>query len=111
LVDRAKDMFISGGENVYPAEIERVLRGHPAIEDIAVIGVPDKTWGEVGYAFVISKLGLDLTPEEVISYCDGRLANYKWPKQVIFTLNFPRTALGKVRKTVLKQEYIAKNKN
>ena len=111
LVDRAKDMFISGGENVYPAEIERVLRGHPAIEDIAVVGAPDKSWGEVGHAFVISKSGMDLTPEEVISYCDGRLANYKWPKQVIFTPNFPRTALGKVRKTVLKQEYIDKNKN
>ena len=59
-------MFISGGENVYPAEIERVLRGHPAIEDIAVVGAPDNTWGEVGYAFVILKSGMKLTPAEVI---------------------------------------------
>jgi fatty-acyl-CoA synthase len=106
LVDRAKDMFISGGENVYPAEIERVLRGHPAIEDVAVVGGPDKAWGEVGYAFVISKPGMDLTPEEVIGYCDGRLAHFKWPKHVFFAKEFPRTALGKVRKTALKQDYI-----
>ena len=111
LVDRAKDMYISGGENVYPAEVERVLRLHPALEDVAVIGFPDATWGEVGYAFVIAKSGMDLTSEEVIGCCDDRLANYKWPKQVIFTKEFPRTALGKVRKTILKQEYIDKSRN
>ena len=110
LIDRAKDMYISGGENVYPAEIERILRGHPAIEDIAVIGTPDETWGEVGYAFVILKPGADLTPEDVIGFCDGKLARYKWPKQVFFKGDFPRTALGKVRKHILKQEYMEKSK-
>jgi len=105
LVDRAKDMYISGGENVYPAEIERVLRNHPAIEDVAVIGVADETWGEIGQAFVIPKAGEELTAEEVIAFCDGRLARYKWPRHVFFTDDFPRTALGKVRKVILKQEY------
>jgi fatty-acyl-CoA synthase len=111
LVDRAKDMFISGGENVYPAEIERVLRMHPAVEDIAVVGVPDDTWGEVGYAFVIAKPGADLKAEDLICFCDGQLAHYKWPKQILFAEDFPRTALGKVRKTALRQKYLGKGKN
>ena len=101
LVDRARDMFISGGENVYPAEIERVLRKHPAIEDVVVVGVPDETWGEVGHAFVISAKGADLRDEDVISYCKGRLARYKWPKKVTFREDFPRTSLGKIRKSEL----------
>jgi fatty-acyl-CoA synthase len=110
LIDRAKDMYISGGENVYPAEIERVLRVHPAIEDIAVVGVPDDTWGEVGHAFVMPKAGTDPTAADMIGFCDGRLARYKWPRRVFFCKDFPRTALGKVRKTVLKQDYIERNK-
>ena len=110
LIDRARDMYISGGENVYPAEIERVLRVHPVIEDIAVVGAPDETWGEVGYAFVIPKSGADLTAAEVLGFCDGRLARYKWPRQVFFKKDFPRTALGKVRKTELKQDYVERNK-
>ena len=106
LIDRAKDMFISGGENVYPAEIERVLRKHSAIEDIAVVGVPDETWGEVGYAFVIAKPGADFKSEDLIDYCDGQLARYKWPQKILIAEEFPRTALGKVRKTVLKEKYL-----
>ena len=98
LVDRAKDMYISGGENVYPAEVEKVLREHPGIEEIAVIGVADERWGEVGRAFVILKPGTSLGPEEVIAFCTGRLARYKWPKIVTFCEHFPRTSLGKVRK-------------
>jgi fatty-acyl-CoA synthase len=103
LIDRKGDMFISGGENVYPAEVERILRSHPGIEDIAVVGVPDEKWGEVGYAFVMPKQGVDLAPEDVIGFCEGQLARYKWPQKVIVKNDFPRTALGKVRKTVLKQ--------
>jgi fatty-acyl-CoA synthase len=106
LIDRKGDMFISGGENVYPAEVERVLRNHPGIEDIAVVGFPDERWGEVGYAFVIPKPGRDLAAEEVIGSCEGELARYKWPRKVIFKIDFPRTALGKVRKTALKQDYL-----
>jgi acyl-CoA synthetase (AMP-forming)/AMP-acid ligase II len=103
-------MFISGGENVYPAEIERVLRKHPAVEDIAVVGVPDKSWGEVGCAFVIAKPGADLKSEDLIDYCDGQLARYKWPQKILIGEDFPRTALGKVRKTVLRQNYLGEDK-
>jgi fatty-acyl-CoA synthase len=108
LVDRAKDMYISGGENVYPAEVEKALREHPAIEDIAIIGVPDEVWGEVGHAFVIVKQGFTLQAEEVISFCEGRLARYKWPKQVTFSGDFPRTSLGKVRKGMLMRPKLKK---
>jgi len=101
LVDRASDMYISGGENVYPAEVERVLRHHPAIEDVAVVGVPDDTWGEAGVAYVIPKDDADPDPAEVIACCEGRLARYKWPKSVFFRQSFPRTSLGKVRKHLL----------
>jgi fatty-acyl-CoA synthase len=101
LVDRARDMYISGGENVYPAEVERVLRRHPAVEDIAVVGVPDDTWGEAGVAYVIPEAHADPAPEEIIAYCEGRLARYKWPKSVFFRQSFPRTSLGKVRKHLL----------
>jgi fatty-acyl-CoA synthase len=103
LVDRAKDMYISGGENVYPAEVEKVLREHSLVEDVAIIGVPDDVWGEVGHAFVILKAGATLEPKEVISFCNGRLARYKWPKLVTFCDDFPRTSLGKIRKGMLIQ--------
>jgi fatty-acyl-CoA synthase len=111
LVDRAKDMFISGGENVYPAEVERVLRKHPRVEDIAVVGVPDEIWGEVGWAFVIPKAGANLGAEDLIGLCEGQLARYKWPKEIIFAADFPRTALGKVRKTELRRKYIDQAKS
>ncbi len=101
LVDRAKDMYISGGENVYPAEVERVLKEHPAIEDIAVVGIPDDRWGEIGHTFVIRKTGVDLEEDDLIHFCEGKLARYKWPKKVTFVSSFPRTSLGKVRKRVL----------
>ena len=101
LVDRAKDMYISGGENVYPAEVEKVLREHPGIEDVAVAGVPDPVWGETGVAFIITKPGNTLNPAELLELCDGRIARYKWPKKIVFCEDFPRTALGKVRKAIL----------
>jgi fatty-acyl-CoA synthase len=106
LVDRKGDMYISGGENVYPAEVERVLRNHPDIEDVAVVGVADEKWGEVGCAFVMLRQGAELTTENVIRFCDGKLARYKWPQKVFFKTGFPRTALGKVRKAALKQAYL-----
>lgn len=111
LIDRAKDMFISGGENVYPAEIERVLRKHPDVDDIAVVGVPDETWGEAGCAFVIAKPGSDLKAEDLIGFCEGQLARYKWPRMILFAEEFPRTALGKVRKTVLRQNYLTEDRS
>jgi fatty-acyl-CoA synthase len=109
LVDRAKDMYISGGENVYPAEVEKVLRDHPGIEDIAIIGVPDDTWGEVGHAFVIPRPGVRLQPADVVPFCDGHLAHCKWPKHVTFSDDFPRASLGKVRKGLLLEQYRGKS--
>jgi fatty-acyl-CoA synthase len=111
LIDRARDMFVSGGENVYPAEIERVLRMHSEVEDIAVVGMPDETWGEVGCAFVIPKPKANPRAEDLIKYCDGKLARYKWPRHIQLSAEFPLTALGKVRKTELKERYLAQRKN
>ncbi|NOX33172.1 MAG: long-chain fatty acid--CoA ligase [Deltaproteobacteria bacterium] len=98
LVGRAGDMYISGGENVYPAEVEKILKQHPEIEDVAVKGTEDETWGETGHAFVILSPGASLTKKEVIAMCHGKLAKYKWPQKVTFKSEFPRTSLGKVRK-------------
>ncbi|MFP4037225.1 MAG: class I adenylate-forming enzyme family protein, partial [Desulfobacteraceae bacterium] len=101
LVDRAKDMYISGGENVYPAEVERVLKEHPDIDEVAVVGVPDEIWGEIGVAYVISGRDKPITAEELAGFCNGCLARYKWPKKVVMCTEFPRTSLGKVRKNLL----------
>jgi fatty-acyl-CoA synthase len=80
LVDRARDMYITGGENVYPAEVERILREHPEVEDIAVVGVPDERWGEVGKAFVIPQKDSNLAAESLIGFCQERMAKFKCPK-------------------------------
>ena len=101
LVDRAKDMYISGGENVYPAEVERVLKEHPGVEDVAVVGVPDEKWGEAGQAFIIPKSGWDLHESDILNHSEGRLARYKWPKTVIFKKEFPRGPMGKAQKSRL----------
>jgi fatty-acyl-CoA synthase len=101
LVDRAKDMYISGGENVYPAEVEKVLRELPGIDEVAVAGMQDSLWGETGVAFIIPKSGHTVDPKDLLAMCDGRLAKYKWPKKVVFCQDFPRTATGKVRKGIL----------
>ncbi|WP_300456741.1 AMP-binding protein [Desulfobacula sp.] len=101
LVGRAGDMYISGGENVYPAEVEKILKLHSDIEDVAVKGMPDETWGETGHAFVILSPGASLSQEDVIALCHGKLAKYKWPKKVTFKSEFPRTSLGKIRKGAL----------
>jgi len=101
LVDRVDDMYISGGENVYPAEVEAVLREMKGIDDIAVVGVPDETWGYAGHAFVIPQKGYTLELDDLQKHCHERLARYKFPKQISFATDFPRTALGKIRKTEL----------
>jgi len=101
LEGRAGDMYISGGENVYPAEVEKVLKDHPDIQEVAVRGMADATWGETGHAFVIVRPGARVTGAEIIAFCRGRLAKYKWPAKVTFKTKFPRTSLGKVRKNDL----------
>jgi len=104
IVGRAKDMIISGGENVYPAEVEAVLDAHPAIASSALIGMPDAKWGETPVAFVIARNGASVTAAEIITFCSGKLARYKIPRQVHFVTEFPLSASGKVVKRVLKEE-------
>jgi len=106
IVDRWKDMFISGGENVYPAEVENVIYQHPAIAEVAVIGIPHPKWQEVGKAIVVLKVGQTLTETEVIEFCQGKLARYKIPKSVVFLDALPRTAAGKVLKRELRAQFV-----
>jgi fatty-acyl-CoA synthase len=101
--DRIKDVLISGGENVYPAEVEDVLHRHPAVRDCAVIGVPDERWGEVGRAIVVTRHAVE--PAELLAFLDGRIARYKIPKTVVFAETLPRTASGKLLKSALRATY------
>jgi fatty-acyl-CoA synthase len=103
--DRVKDMFISGGENVYPAEVEEVLYAHPAIADCAVIGIPDQHWGEVGRAIVVLRPDTVTTAAELLASLDGRIARYKIPKSVVFVDAMPRTGSGKILKSQLRHTY------
>ncbi|MBC7106756.1 MAG: long-chain-fatty-acid--CoA ligase, partial [Firmicutes bacterium] len=105
IVDRKKDMIISGGENIYPKEVEDVLFMHPAVADAAVIGVPDERWGEAVKALVIVKPGAQVTEEELIEHCKRHLASYKKPQSVEFMGEFPRSTAGKVLKNVLREKY------
>lgn len=102
LVDRRKDMFISGGENVYPAEVELVLLDHPDIAEAAVIGIADERWGEVGRAFVVLKAGCVLDPAALAAHCAARIARYKVPKEFLLADALPRTASGKIQKHILR---------
>lgn len=106
LVDRKKDMYISGGENVYPAEVEDVIMSFDKVADAGVIGIPDKKWGEIGMAIVVKKPDAELTENEVIEFCKGKLAKYKIPKKVTFIDALPRTATGKILKKELRAQYI-----
>ncbi|MCP4578428.1 MAG: long-chain fatty acid--CoA ligase [Deltaproteobacteria bacterium] len=101
LVDRVKNMYISGGENVYPVEVETVLKTHKAVKDAAVVGVPDEEWGETGKAFIVLRKGTVTTCESLLSHCEMQLARYKWPGEIVFCEEFPRTALGKVKKMMI----------
>ena len=105
IVDRKKDMFISGGENVYPAEIEKVLYQHPAIHMCAVIGLPDPKWGEVGKACVVLKHGVTISEAELLEFMATRLAKYKVPKSVSFMEALPISAAGKILKRELKEQF------
>jgi acyl-CoA synthetase (AMP-forming)/AMP-acid ligase II len=105
--DRIKDMIISGGENIYPAEIEGVLAGHPDVADVAVIGVPDDTWGESVKAIVIRRPGSQLTDEQLIEWAQQRLAGYKRPRSVDFVEAIPRNPSGKILKKELRAPYWA----
>jgi fatty-acyl-CoA synthase len=105
IVGRLKDTIISGGENVYPAEIESVMHGHPAVAEAALIGMPDPTWGEVGRAVVVLEAGQALTEETLLDYLRERLARYKLPKSAVFVQALPQTGAGKVDKKALAELY------
>ena len=105
IADRKKDLIISGGENIYPAEVESIIFGHPKVADVGVIGQPDTDWGESVKAIVVPKPGVELTAEEIIEYCKGRIAKYKIPRSVVFTDNLPRNPSGKILKKVLREKF------
>ncbi|MCZ8171718.1 MAG: AMP-binding protein, partial [Brevundimonas sp.] len=102
ITDRKKDMFISGGFNVYPAEVEKILAAHPAVGMVAVVGAPDERMGEVGVAFIVPRPEARVVPEQVIAWSRDNMANYKVPRRVVVVDDLPRNASGKVLKIELK---------
>ncbi|MFG1352248.1 AMP-binding protein [Xanthobacter autotrophicus] len=101
ITGRAKEMFIVGGSNTYPAEIERMIQAHPAVKQAVVVGVPDRRLGEVGYAFVELQVGQTMSAADLISHCRSSMADYKVPRYVEFISDFPRTTTGKLQRYVL----------
>jgi acyl-CoA synthetase (AMP-forming)/AMP-acid ligase II len=108
IVDRKKDMIISGGENIYPKEIEEILYSHPKVLEVAVIGKPDPQWGENVHAVIALREGEKATEQEIIDYCRGKIASFKKPKSVSFVKRLPRSSAGKVLKRVLRDEITGK---
>jgi O-succinylbenzoic acid--CoA ligase len=106
VVDRRNDLIISGGENVYPAEVESILLSHPAIEEAGVFGLPDERWGAVPVAAIKLRSGYNIDEQEIIEWSTTRLARYKQPRQVIFKESLPRNAAGKLLRRVLKEEFL-----
>jgi fatty-acyl-CoA synthase len=105
VVDRIKDVIISGGENIYPAEVENALLSHPAVAECGVIGTPDGRWGEVGRAVVVLRAGESASEADILGFLEGRLARYKIPKSVHFATGLPRTATGKILKKQLRETH------
>lgn len=103
--DRVKDMIVSGGENVYPVEVENALLDHPAIADAAVIGVPDPRWGEAVLAMIVPAFGHALTTDEVTAFCRDRIAGYKCPREFRFIDMVPRNAAGKILRRELRAPF------
>jgi fatty-acyl-CoA synthase len=104
IVGRIKDMVIRGGENVYPRELEEFLYGHPAVQDVQVIGVPDARYGEELMAWVVRREGASATEEELRDFCRGRIAHFKVPRYIKFVDSFPMTVTGKVQKFLMREQ-------
>ncbi|PWK15714.1 acyl-CoA synthetase [Tumebacillus permanentifrigoris] len=98
IVGRKKDMIITGGENVYPLEVEHILEQHPAVSEVAVVGLPDTKWGEAVTAVLVLRPGVSVSPEQLKEYCTDKLAGYKIPKQFLFVRDLPKTSVGKIDK-------------
>ncbi|NIR52543.1 long-chain fatty acid--CoA ligase [candidate division KSB1 bacterium] len=111
IMGRSKEMFISGGENVYPAEVESVMHAHPAVGEAALIAVPHEKWGEVGRAFVVLEKGKTLTEKALLAFMTERLAKYKIPQSIFFVDALPKTAIGKIDKKLLASEFLTNRKN
>jgi fatty-acyl-CoA synthase len=104
ILDRVDDMYVSGGENVFPSEVENVLYGHPAVAEAAVVGQPDDRWGKVGQAYVVRRPGTDVAEAELIEQCRANLAGYKVPHEIIFVAELPHSAVGKLLRRNLRKE-------
>ena len=108
ILDRAKDMVVTGGENVYSGEVEGIIFTHPAVRDVAVFGIPDTRWGELVAACVVLKPGTQLTPDGLAAYCRQFVANYKVPRRIDFSeTELPKSGSGKVLKRVLRERFWA----
>jgi fatty-acyl-CoA synthase len=105
IVDRLKDMIISGAENIYPKEVEDTIIAHPGVLEVAVIGIPDEIYGESVCAIVVTKEGHQFSEEDIIEFCAQRLSSYKKPKKVVFMDELPKNPGGKVTKNVLREPY------
>jgi long-chain acyl-CoA synthetase len=105
ITDRAKDMIVAGGVNIYPAEIEKAIVEHPGVEDCAVIGIPQDDFGEQPLAFVVPRPGRDVTAEDLLAFLGGRLASFKKPRRIEFVGSLPLSPMGKVLKTELRKPY------
>jgi acyl-CoA synthetase (AMP-forming)/AMP-acid ligase II len=108
ITSRASDMYISGGSNIYPREIEEKILTHPAVAEVAVLGVPDRTWGEAGVAVCALRPDQTLTEADLLAWLDGRIARYKFPKRVFFWDALPKSAYGKITKRTIREELEAK---
>jgi acyl-CoA synthetase (AMP-forming)/AMP-acid ligase II len=108
ILDRLKDMIVTGGENVYSGEVEAVIHSHPAVQEVAVFGIPDPQWGELVMAYVVLKPGEVLTADELLTYCRRSLANYKIPRRVEFSkTELPKSGSGKVLKRIMRERFWA----
>ena len=105
LLDRKRDTIISGGENIYPAEIERVLIEHPKVADVAVVGVQDRQWGEHPRACIVMRDGEDISEQEILHFCEGKIASYKHPRSICKLETLPRNSMGKVLRRVLREKF------
>jgi acyl-CoA synthetase (AMP-forming)/AMP-acid ligase II len=108
ITGRASDMYISGGSNVYPREVEEVILQHPGVVEVAVLGVPDRQWGEVGVAVLVPRPGQAPTESELLGWLDGRVARYKLPRRIVFWDELPRSGYGKITKKMVREEMEAR---
>jgi acyl-CoA synthetase (AMP-forming)/AMP-acid ligase II len=104
LTGRASDMYISGGSNIYPREIEEKILRHPDISEVAVLGIPDAEWGEIGVAVCVARDGAVLDEKALLGWLDGKLARYKTPRRIVFWDEMPKSAYGKITKKMIREE-------